>query len=179
MVLDGIEAIVQKYNKVTTKTINKVVVHRQGVYFNFIRYADDFVVIGENPKLLRLLQIEIEAFLNERGLELSKEKTHITNVHEGFDFFGFHFKKFPNGKMLVQPTKEGIKSFKSKVKEIFKLHRSSNISVLIKKLNLLIRGWGNYYRFVNSKSIFDTLDSYIWFKSMNWVKRLHQRKHIA
>lgn len=179
MVLDGIDAIMQKHNKVTTKTIDKVVIHRQGVYFNFIRYADDFVVIGENPKLLRLLQIEIEAFLNERGLELSKEKTHITHVREGFDFWGFHFKKFPNGKMLVQPTKEGIISFKSKVKEIFKLHRSSNISVLIKKLNPLIRGWGNYYRFVNSKSIFDTLDSYIWFKSMNWVKRLHQRKHIA
>jgi RNA-directed DNA polymerase len=179
MVLDGIEAIVRKYNKIITKTINKVVVHRQGVCFNFIRYADDFVIIGENPKLLRLLQAEIEVFLNERGLELSKEKTRITNIYEGFDFLGFHFRKFPNGKMLVQPTKEGIKSFKLKVKEIFKLHRSSNISVLIKKLNPLIRGWGNYYRFVNSKSIFDTLDSYIWFKSMNWVKRLHQRKHIA
>lgn len=161
MVLDGIEAIVQKHNKVTTKTIDKVVIHRQGVCFNFIRYADDFVVIGENPKLLRLLQIEIEVFLNERGLELSKEKTHITHIRKGFDFLGFNFKKFPNGKMLVQPTKEGIKSFKSKVKEIFKLHRSSNISVLIKKLNPLIRGWGNYYRFVNSKSIFDTLDNYI------------------
>ena len=50
---------------------------------------------------------------------------------------------------------------------------------LIKKLNPIIRGWGNYYRFVNSKNIFGALDEYIWFKSINWIKRLHQRKHIA
>ena len=141
MVLDGIEAIVQKHNKVTTKTINKVVVHRQGVYFNFIRYADDFVVIGENPKLLRLLQAEIEVFLNERGLELSKEKTRITNIYEGFDFLGFHFKKFSNGKMIVHPAKEGIHSFKSKIKEVFKQCRGSSLTFLIQKLNPIIRGW--------------------------------------
>ena len=179
MVLDGIEAIVENFNKVITKTVDKVLVHHEVLRFNFIRYADDFVVIGENPKLLRKLQKEIEAFLNTRGLELSKEKTHITHIHDGFDFLGFYFRKFPNGKMLVHPSQESIQSFKSKIKEVFKLHRSSNISVLIKKLNPIIRGWGNYYRFVNSKNIFGALDEYIWFKSINWIKRLHQRKHIA
>ncbi len=54
MVLDGIEAIVRKHNKIITKTIDKVVVYRQGICFNFIRYADDFVIIGENPKIVTL-----------------------------------------------------------------------------------------------------------------------------
>ena len=39
-----------------------------------------------------------------------------------------------------------------------------------------IRGWGYYYRFVNSKVIFAKLDQYIWYKSLNWVKRVHKRK---
>jgi RNA-directed DNA polymerase len=67
-------------------------------------------------------------------------------------------------------------AFKSKVKEIFKEHRSSPLELLIDKLNPVIRGWGYYYRFVNSKVIFSELDTYIWYKSFNWVKRLHQRR---
>ena len=80
--------------------------------------------------------------------------------------------------MIVKPTNDGIKSFKSKIKEIFHQYRSSPLELLINKLNPLIRGWGYYYRFVNSKVIFSTLDQYIWYKSCNWVKRLHQRREI-
>jgi len=59
------------------------------------------------------------------------------------------------------PTQDGIKSFKSKTKEIFKQYRSSSLELLIDKLNPIIRGWGYYYRFVNSKVIFKELDQYI------------------
>ena len=52
------------------------------------------------------------------------------------------------------------------------------MELLIDKLNSVIRGWGYYYRFVNSKVIFSKLDHYIWYKSFNWVKRLHQRRQI-
>lgn len=63
--------------------------------------------------------------------------------------------------MIVKPTKDGIKSFKSKIKEIFKKYNSSSLSMLITKLNPLLRGWANYYRFVNSKVVFDKIDTYI------------------
>jgi RNA-directed DNA polymerase len=120
MVLDGIEAIVKSHNKRYTKTKNKKVIYYKNNRFNFVRYADDWVVIGENPKLLRQLQKDVELFLSSRGLELSKEKTHITHIRDGFDFLGFNFRKYNNNKVLVTPTQDGIKSFKSKIKEIFK-----------------------------------------------------------
>ena len=178
MVLDGIEEIVQSKSKRYQKIVNGVLVSRYNHHFNFIRYADDFVVIGNSVKHLRELQKEIEAFLFKRGLELSKEKTHITHIRDGFDFLGFNFRKYANDKVIVKPTKEGIKSFKSSIKEIFKKYRSSSLDLLIEKLNPVIRGWGYYYRFVNSKVIFSKLDTYIWYKSLNWVKRLHQRRQI-
>jgi len=77
------------------------------------------------------------------------------------------------------PTQDGIQSFKTEIKEIFKQYRSSSLELLIDKLNPIIRGWGYYYRFVNSKVIFGKLDQYIWYKSCNWVKRLHQRREIS
>ena len=66
----------------------------------------------------------------------------------------------------------------TKIKEIFKQHNSSPLELLIDKLNPLIKGWAYYYRFANSKVIFSQLDQYIWYKSFNWVKRLHQRREI-
>ena len=176
MVLDGIEDIVKKHSKIVVKKVNNVTVYRKNLVFNFVRYADDFVIIGDNPKALRVLQIDIEEFLNIRGLQLSSEKTHITNIYDGFDFLGFNFKKYSKGKLLVRPSKDSIKSFKYKIKKIFKRYRASNVSVLIEKLNPVIRGWGNYYRFANSKNTYSSLDKYIWYKSLQWVKRVHHRR---
>lgn len=36
----------------------------------------------------------IEAFLKERGLELSEEKTKITHIDSGFNFLGFNVRKY-------------------------------------------------------------------------------------
>ncbi len=178
--MTGIEDIVKKHSKIVIKRdkINGkwTTTYRKNLNFNFIRYADDFVIIGDNPKALRLLQKDIKQFLFTRGLELSKEKTHITNIYDGFDFLGFNFRKYSKDKLLVRPTKDGIKAFKYKLKKIFRKYCANNVSLLISKLNPVIRGWGNYYRFANSKDIFSTLDKYIWYKSLNWVKRVHNRK---
>ena len=176
MVLDGIEALVQSHTTRHQKMKDGIILYRQKIHFNFIRYADDFVVIGNSPKRLQILQRDIDRFLSSRGLELSKEKTHITHIRDGFDFLGFNIRKYHNDKVLVKPTQDGIKSFKSKIKEIFKKYRSSPLVLLIGQLNPVIRGWGYYYRFVNSKVVFSKLDQYIWYKSFNWVKRLHQRR---
>ena len=180
MVLDGIEDIVKKHSKIVIKRdkINGkwTTTYRKNLNFNFIRYADDFVIIGDNPKALRVLQKDIEQFLSIRGLQLSKEKTHITNIYDGFDFLGFNFRKYSKGKLLVHPAKDNIKAFKYKLKKIFRKYCASNVSLLISKLNPVIRGWGNYYRYVNSSDTFSTLDKYIWYKSLNWVKRVHNRK---
>jgi RNA-directed DNA polymerase len=74
IVLDGIEALVKSHNNTNTKMKKGVVLFRQKIHFNFVRYADDFVVIGNSPKRLKILQRDIARFLSDRGLELSKEK---------------------------------------------------------------------------------------------------------
>jgi RNA-directed DNA polymerase len=53
-----------------------------------IRYADDFVITGTSREMLEQVKGEVKAFLAERGLLLSPEKTKITHASEGFDFLG-------------------------------------------------------------------------------------------
>ena len=49
---------------------------------NFVRYADDFVVTAATPELALEAKELIREFLAERGLELSDEKTVVTNIDD-------------------------------------------------------------------------------------------------
>jgi RNA-directed DNA polymerase len=63
------------------------------------RWADDFIITGSSKELLEHeVKPLVEAFLQERGLELSLEKTRITPVKTGFDFLGQQVRKYGNGK---------------------------------------------------------------------------------
>jgi RNA-directed DNA polymerase len=117
----------------------------------------------------------IESFLKERGLELSQEKTKITHIEEGFDFLGQTLRKF-NGKLLIRPSKDNVKVFLTKVREIARANRQATSGNLILKLNPVIRGWANYHRHVVSKQVFGTVDNAIFTTLWHWAKRRHPNK---
>ena len=54
---------------------------------SLVRYADDFIITGASKEILEneVKPILVE-FFQERGLELSEEKTVITHVSEGLIF---------------------------------------------------------------------------------------------
>ncbi len=142
---------------------------------NFVRFADDFIITGKNAYVLSIVKDIVQLFLRKRGVQLSEEKTKITHIDQGFDFLGFNVRKY-NGKLLVKPSKASIKSFWLKIREIFRQHRSVSADALIGNLNLVIRGWANYYRHVASKKTFRQLDNLLWEKSWRWASRRHPRK---
>lgn len=77
---------------------------------NIVFYADDFIVIASSKELLEKSIIPtIESFLSEIDLEISKEKSKITHIEEGFDFLGFNVRKY-DGKLLIKPSKASIKN---------------------------------------------------------------------
>src|ERR1039458_185204 len=79
---------------------------------NFIRSADDFISTSKSKELLeREIKPLVEQFLQKRGLELSPTKTVITHVEKGFDFLGQNVRRYPNGKLLIKPSKKNVKTF--------------------------------------------------------------------
>src|SRR5205814_3397174 len=100
----------------------------------------------------------IEAFLQERGLTLSQEKTVITHIQDGFDFLGQHVRKYNNGVVLTTPSKKNVKVFLKKVRGIIEKHKQRSAGQLIGKLNPIIRGWANYHRFGASSKVFNCVD---------------------
>ena len=55
-----------------------------------VRYADDFVCFCETKEDAEHVQGILIAWLAERGLTLSAEKTRIVHLTVGFDFLGFN-----------------------------------------------------------------------------------------
>jgi len=108
---------------------------------NVVRYADDFVITGISKEILdEVVRPWVEAFLAERGLQLSMEKTRTTHVNEGFDFLGWNFRKYTNGKFLIQPSKKNAQVFYRKVKEVISSHKTVKQAELIRLLNPMLRG---------------------------------------
>ena len=145
---------------------------------HLVRFADDFIISGSSKELLeKEVKPVVEAFLQERGLKLSQEKTRLTHINQGFDFLGQNIRKYPNGKLLIKPAKAKVKVFMAKVRELIKTHSSISAGKLIVKLNPVIRGWANYHRHVVSKKTFNELSSAIFRAIWRWVRRRHTHKH--
>ena len=171
--LDGLERRLRTHFPVRGKGSER----GRAAQVHLIRYADDFVITGHSEELLRTtVQPLVVAFLKERGLVLSSEKTRITNLRSGFDFLGQNIRLYPNGKLLIKPARKSIVSLLAKVKQIIRKHLGATAHLLITQLNPVIRGWANYHRHVVSKRIFARLDAAIFRMLWQWATARHPRK---
>ena len=165
VVLDGLETMLKSIVKQPDKV-------------NYIRYADDFVITGSSKELLEnKIKPAIIAFLKERGLSLSEEKTKITHINDGFNFLGFNLRKY-KGKLLIKPAKESINAFLCKIRKTIKTNATATTLNLIRILNPIMQGWGNYYRNVVAKQTFYYVDAKIFEAIWRWVKRRHPMKSV-
>ena len=143
-----------------------------------VRYADDFVVVAETKEILeQTVKPAIQKFLAERGLRLSEEKTVITHIRDGFDFLGKTVRKFGT-QLIVQPSKAAAKSIREKLGALLRESRSIPYDVLLKKLNRLLRGWGNYHRFTCSSRVFGKVHHWLLEGMWRWIKRQHKGKRL-
>jgi RNA-directed DNA polymerase len=173
-VLNGIEKVLDNVGKRTHYKNGLLSTNKHLI--NFTRYADDFIITANDKVFIEEKIIPaIEAFLQERGLELSKEKTRIVNINQGFNFLGQNVRKY-KGKLLIKPSKENIKSVKKKIDNIIHKCRAISQDILIGQLNPVIRGWANYHRRVVAKHSFRLLDNHVHLRLWRWAKRRHSRK---
>jgi RNA-directed DNA polymerase len=164
--LDGMEAAV----KAVAKRADKV---------HFVRYADDFVVTGANQELLeQKVKPALTAFLQQRGLELSEQKTVITHLQTGFNFLGHTVRKYGD-KLLITPAKSKVQNLRLKISQLIQSALGLTQEALLRQLNSLLRGWANYYRNGAAKRTFSKVDHYVWRKLWRWATRRHPDKSNA
>lgn len=133
---------------------------------NFVRYADDFVILCKSETEAKKALELVQNFLNGMKLETSPEKTKISHFSKGFDFLGFSIKN-----SSIQMRAKSREKFKNSIRDI--TTRSHNLDKeVIKRLNRVIRGTVNYFspKFSNMKTSFYKMD--------RWIrKRIRCMKH--
>ena len=173
-VLDGLERVLKMRYPTETRR-RSFGGKRPSVHF--IRYADDFIITSKSKEALEgEIKLLVEQFLQKRGLELSPAKTVITHVEKGFDFLGQNVRRYPNGKLLIMPSKKNVKTFMDGIRGIIKAALGTPAADLIKELNPKIRGWANYHRHVVSKRTFSRVDHEIFSCLWRWARRRHRNK---
>lgn len=157
--LNGLEKVIENSTSTVTKSKLKAKGLRSMVKFNLgvvtVRYADDFVVTARSKYLIKtFIMPEIEKFLKNRGLELSKEKTKIITLKEGLDFLGYTFKYQEQWKVrehffkerigrdgiALYPQKKKVYNIITKLRKIFRKSSNDTAYTLIFKLNPILRG---------------------------------------
>lgn len=170
LALDGLEAVLEShFGKKNTKASYKTKV-------NYVRYADDFIITGISKELLEdEVKPLVTAFMAERGLQLSPEKTVITHINEGFDFLGQNLRKY-KGKLLIKPSRKSLRNLLHKVKSIVTGNKTVTASNLIIQLNPILKGWANYHRHVVAKETFNYVDYRVWKMLWQWCRRRHANR---
>lgn len=169
LTLDGLETMLREHYPKGMPKARPTKVH-------LVRFADDWVITGSCRELLENeIKPLVEEFLQERGLELSHEKTHVTHIDNGFDFLGQNIRKY-NSKLLIKPAQKSVKRLLDRVRETITANRHVSAGLLIASLNPLIRGWAQYHRHVVSKKTFDKIDHAIFQAIWRWAKRRHPNK---
>jgi len=142
-----------------------------------VRYADDFAIICRTQREAQEALQKVRQIMVKLKLTLHPTKTRIVDMgQDGFDFLGFHFHKMrakKTHKLLpyMWPSQKAMKTVRKKIHEITERKRLSNsLEEVIKYLNLVIRGWRNYFRIGNSSMKLQDLDQYVRQRLEQWVR---------
>ena len=147
-----------------------------------VRYADDLVVFCKTQEDAARVVDTLSHWMEIRGLALSKSKTRIVHLSEGFNFLSFNIRWYEDKntklgrKVLIKPSKEALQNVRNKIRKVWLENKSSNVNYLISKLNPIIRGIANYYRTVVSSHIFHKLDTWMYIRENRYTKRMHPKK---
>jgi RNA-directed DNA polymerase len=144
---------------------------------HMVRYADDMVILCR--KNAERYYEEFKAEIEKLGLEVNEEKTKIVDTREGFDFLGmsFAYRKNPRGKMNCYkwPSHKSVSNIKAKIREAIGRRGNWRIEEAIQKVNPVIRGWGNYFRYGHSFLQFEKVDRYVYWR-LRWRYYVEHRK---
>jgi hypothetical protein len=134
-----------------------------------------------------VLDADIRDYFGSIGLELHPEKTRrvdLSRGEHGFDFLGCHLRKRMSGPIWEkrrervyflqrEPSVRSLKRVRQRVKELTGCERNGvkDVRVILRDLNPVLRGWGNYFRTGNAAKRFNQVDSYVWRRLKGFMKK--------
>jgi group II intron reverse transcriptase/maturase len=149
---------------------------RGGPNVQLVRYADDLVLLTNKDAVWAMARLR--SILERLGLELNEEKSRVVNAEEAtFDFLGFTYRRVPHRTRSTRvtiryPSKKAQQRLRQRMRVIFNPMAPVPVDERIRRANLFLRGWVNYFRIGNSCHAFKGVRRYVNMK----LRRVLQRQ---
>jgi RNA-directed DNA polymerase len=155
--------------------------------YQLTRYADDWAVTCSSRREAEAALRCAEKILATLGVQLNVRKTRIVHVRRGFAFLGYTIKRGQRalylpaakiksntrrGGLYAYPTQKSIDRFKDSVRRKTRRRIPLSTAELIRELNPVIRGWGEYYKRAHVRRLFHQLDG--WVERRLWSHRFRR-----
>ena len=132
---------------------------------NFVRYADDCIImVGSEMSANRVMR-NISRFIKEKlGLKVNMTKSKVDRP-SGIKYLGFGFYFDPRAHQFkAKPHAKSVAKFKKRMRELTRRSWGVSNSYKVHKLNQLIRGWINYFKIGSMKTLCARLDRNIRYR---------------
>ncbi|WP_342422724.1 group II intron reverse transcriptase/maturase [Paenibacillus sp. FSL E2-0178] len=141
--------------------------------FAVVRYADDAVILCKTREQAKAAYLVAKKMLEEElHLRMHPEKTKVVDFEEGFRFLGFDFKR----EYVTLPDAK-VKKYKDKVRNATRRQQGNNLDGMLKKLNEIVRGFGNYFGIGNVKRKFERLDQWMRMRVRAFMR--HKKSTVS
>ena len=144
--------------------------------YRMVRYADDFVILCRSREEADAALVEVRAWVNENGLTLHPEKTHVGDCRipgQGFEFLGYRFEA---GKRFVR--KKSMDKLKDSIRDKTRRTCGHSLKRVIAELNPVLRGWFGYFKQAHPTT-FSDLDGFIRRRLRSLLAKQNKRTHVG
>ena len=139
--------------------LNKLDKELEARGLNFVRYADDIIILVKSEKAANRVMTSITDYIERKlGLKVNMSKTKVCKPNE-LKYLGFGFYKFT--KYEIIPHEESKEKFKRKLKSLTKRSESISLDKRFERLNWLTRGWVNYFKISKMKWFLAKVDEWL------------------
>ena len=143
-----------------------------------VNYADDFVVLCRTGAAEVLAQSR--RWLEQMGLTLNEQKTRVCDGRrESFSFLGYTFgpmryRKDGHWYLGAIPAKKAVQRVKDHVRRILRPSNQAPWTTVKAQLNLLLRGWANYFDHGTRYLAYRAVDNYVYDRARHFLRRRHK-----
>src|SRR5437667_8916876 len=155
-------------------------------YIEYVRYADDMVILVDADPRRDWLKVAVEKRLREElaelQVEINEEKSRIVDLCRGesFGFLGFDFRRVRSRRGIWRanytPKLKKRTALLRKLKDVFRRHQSQPVNRVVQVINPVLRGWVNYFAVGNSSECFSFIKDWVDKKVRRHMMRARQRK---
>lgn len=144
-----------------------------------VNYADDFVILCRRKAAEA--QAQMAQMMEKLKLEVNQQKTRVCRVpEESFDFLGYTLGRcyrVKTGQAYIgtKPSKKRVLRFCENISQ--KTDRKTcgrDTEEVIGELNLMLKGWANYFRLGSVSKAYESVDSHVRRRLRQWLGRKHK-----